>query len=79
MGTPKEPSPDALFQEAWSASAGHLRLAERLAAPLAERLREIERSGRALGRAEATLAAGLAKELVESQDRLQRLKLYRRR
>lgn len=79
MPPPKEAlSPRALLREAWNASCGHLRLAERMAAPMAARLRDAQRSGRAPTRAEATLAATLSKELSEATARMERLKLYRR-
>jgi hypothetical protein len=68
-----------LRAEALAAARGHLRLAERIAAPLSARLRVAERSGRAPTMAEVALAGTLSKELAEATDRVERLKLWRQR
>jgi hypothetical protein len=70
---------EQLWREALAASAGHLRMAEQVSAPFAERLQRAALSGRRPSPVELLMAARLSRELAEAQSRAQRLRALRRR
>ena len=70
---------DQLLREALAGAAGHLRMAEQVSEPFADRLRAASVSGRQHTKAELLYAARLSQELCEAQERLQRLRALLRR
>ena len=59
---------EQLLGEALAGAAGHLRLAEQVCTPLANRLSLAARSGRRPSKAECAYASRLARELAGSND-----------